>query len=418
MSNTDSFPREIKDWVTLHQQDRIKNAKQLEASIPDNIKNDNPDIDYDALFEYFDKKNMKVTRKVKRNLTNAEKAGPKDSEIKYPFKTKVKAYANKHNLSMEELKSATDSHVKDYRLPDLVKKFKRPDYAIAPHSYEMDIMFAAGNGQQRLKQYLILININTRYMIAIPLASKNTKDVIAAFEKALRVDPKIKFLKHDGEGAFTSSEFVTYLSGIGVDVKRMKKENEYEEEGDNKGITSVSDSSKYTYHNKIIDSAIRTIRNASGLSYEILRNDSNMQAIVNYYNNTPHNSLPVDENGIHYTPLEMQNNIDAEWRYIRDKDRQLKDVFERIKDANLDKYEPGNILLLHLDHGRDSESMKKKRRNFADIGEFIAYEHGNVKCRRLNTAAMETITVPIFYTKRVAKNIDTLPKKYRDMFNV
>ena len=106
MSNTDSFPREIKDWVTLHQQDRIKNAKQLEASIPDSIKNDNPDIDYDALFEYFDKKNMKVTRKVKRNLTNAEKAAPKDGEIKYPFKTKVKAYANKHNLSMEELNVA------------------------------------------------------------------------------------------------------------------------------------------------------------------------------------------------------------------------------------------------------------------------------------------------------------------------
>ena len=400
----DDLPEELRDWIRARQQEKTPTAKNLEKMLPSSIK-DNYDIDYERVVEIMDSLRRKTTQKKKKNLSSAETFKPGDNyEVKFPFKTKINQYAIKHALNPKDLHADVDSHVRDYRVPLLIKKFKRPDYSPEPYSYEMDIMFTNNDGQQRRKLYLVLININTRYLIVVPLRSKSTRDAIDAFNSIYTKERgiKIRNIKYDGESGFISADFIAYLSSKGVENIK-------------------SDDSKYTFHNKIVDSAIRTIRNAAGLSYNILRNDSNMQAIVNFYNNTPHNSLPIDDNGIHYTPKEMQDNIDLEWYYIREKDRELADANERIKNAKLDTYEPGNILLLYLDHGKDREGMRKRRRNFQDVGEFITYHNGNVRCARITSnerGKNNIVELPIFFTKKIANNKQSIPKKYVDLFNL
>ena len=176
------------------------------------------------------------------------------------------------------------------------------------------------------------------------------------------------------------------------------------------------DESPYTYHNKQVDSFIRTLRNAAGMSERVLDNNECVQKLVEYYNNTPHNGLPTNGLGVHYTPSEMMSDPDLEWQYIRNMDRKLKNVQKTLSKAGYDNYKRGNILLLHLDKGKTRLSFMKVRRNFDELGEFIKYDNGSVMCKWLSSFKKnETpiIRVPIFYTKKVANSIEELPEKYK-----
>ena len=181
------------------------------------------------------------------------------------------------------------------------------------------------------------------------------------------------------------------------------------------------DSSPFTYHNKQVDSVIRTIRNAAGLSNQILNKNKYVQQIVFYYNNTPHKGLPIYKDGIHMTPTEMQfGNPDWEWVYIRQKDKELKEVKERLKKDGYYKYEKYNILMVHLDKGKTQHMFDKKRRNFEDLAIFNRYVNGNVEWYLLTGAPEENhmITVPVFYTKKIAKDKTKIPDEYKHLFGI
>ena len=64
--------------------------------------------------------------------------------------------------------------------------------------------------------------------------------------------------------------------------------------------------------------------------------------------------------------------------------------------------------------------MQKKRRNFQDVGVFIKYVKGNVCCQLLTGTDKDKkiITVPIFYTKKIATNYDKLEQKYKEFFSL
>ena len=390
----ESLSPPLQDWINEHITEKFRNNSALYKALPDALRP--PGVMKEPLYNIFKQRKREFTNR-RKHLAPAQEAGVDiDGTLDYPFRSKLTAYADKHDIDGLQ---ASD-YVKDYNIKNLPKKYKRPNYSPIPYSYEMDIMFAQGDGHQELVLYLVLININTRFLIVRSIRNKSGEEIRAVLDD-IKHTTRIDSIKGDGESGFSDSKTQSIIE-------------------QRKGETCIFDGSPYTFHNKHVDSVIRTIRNAAGLSYDILRNNNYVQQIVNFYNDTPHSGLPVDANGIHYTPNEMQNNIDLEWQYIRQKDSELNDAYKEIHEAGLDKYKPGNILLIHLDRGKTNRSMEKRRRNFEDIGEFIKYEHGNVMCRHITGRAGDKniITVPIFYTKKIAKDYDTLAEKYKKLFNI
>jgi hypothetical protein len=99
--------------------------------------------------------------------------------------------------------------------------------------------------------------------------------------------------------------------------------------------------------------------------------------------------------------------------------------------------------MVHLDYNRTPLRFNKNRRTFNHLAEFIEYEHGNAKVRLLkniefndsvaaafggeNTIKVDDgidfkpknriVTIPIYYTKLVSKNLKELPEEYRDYFS-
>ena len=146
--------------------------------------------------------------------------------------------------------------MKDKNINDLAKKFSKPNYATQPNSWEMDIMFAENSqNDKHKKQYLVLININTRFLIVKPIKYKDEESISKALQEVLDSGIKIDYMKCDGEAAFCSPIVVSLIYNEG---NRRK---------------FYVDSSPYTFHNKSVDSVIRTIRNAAGLDARMLKQD-------------------------------------------------------------------------------------------------------------------------------------------------
>jgi hypothetical protein len=86
-------------------------------------------------------------------------------------------------------------------------------------------------------------------------------------------------------------------------------------------------------------------------------------------------------------------------------------------------YKPGNILMVHVDTGKTTEKMEKRRSFYDRIGEFIEYVHGNVKVKldvpiRISSgsAPVKVIVVPVYHTKLVAKNRASIPANVKDYY--
>ena len=220
-------------------------------------------------------------------------------------------------------------------------------------------------------------------------------------------------------------------------------------------IKFVINDSPYALSHKTVDSVIRTLRNAFGLDNRRLADYNLMRQMVNYYNNTPHKSLRfknfeynfIGEYGsglvkpskyVYYTPSQLQHNIELEWKYIRMMKMKLREINEKQLLKGLLTYQPGNILLVHVDQGKTVKKHEKRRRVFNEIAEFIKYANGNVICKLLkpyenyrktkvdNESVLELIPseknqkieVPIIYTKFVCKDISKLNDDYKNYFGL
>jgi hypothetical protein len=63
--------------------------------------------------------------------------------------------------------------------------------------------------------------------------------------------------------------------------------------------------------------------------------------------------------------------------------KRAEEVKEMQSAEGLFLYEPGDILLIHLDFSKIQEKLNKTRRTFNRLAQFLAYDHGNVVCRIL-----------------------------------
>jgi hypothetical protein len=173
--------------------------------------------------------------------------------------------------------------------------------------------------------HLFCINVNTRYLVCYPLRSKSAEEIGRALEHFINNYP-VSYLRGDGERAFGNLIL-----------------NKWLEDND---IKIYINSSKFTYHNKIVDVVVKTIRNA--IAYRMI-SEAQLQKIIEYYNHTYHKSIDC-------APFEMQFEEDHEKedQYIRYCTQRLLQVKQRQEFEGLLSYERGNILLLHCDLSKTS----------------------------------------------------------------
>ena len=137
-------------------------------------------------------------------------------------------------------------------------------------------------------------------------------------------------------------------------------------------ITTYFQSSPFTFHNKIVDAAIRTLRNALGVHSEEYwdgKHDNIIQQLTHYYNNTYHNAIKM-------TPYEMHNDIDKEWEYIREKTEELNDIKKIQRKKGYHGYRQGDRLMVHLNYSKTNERFAKRRKQFDRLATFVQYQNG------------------------------------------
>lgn len=325
-----------------------------------------------------------------RHLRFPDQSNQMATVIPYPFKSKAKVYSKMIGKEVDVKVAPKDIHLK------ALEEVKRPTYSPKPHAYQMDIMFTKN------RQFLVLINTNTRYLFVEPIANKSTKEVQRVINNLLDHGVQIDYLSGDAEPAFIGMRNRAFDAG--------------DDPLNRHDIEMRFIANPYTFHNKIVDAAIRTLRNAAAYDESVLENDNLREQIVNYYNNTPHNGLHTNKEGRHYTPAEVQNDIDLEWEYIRSKDRELAEVAEQFSERGLDRYRPGNVLAIYMDRSKTKERFRKRRRNLEDIGIFIEYHNGNPYVYVLTKQKYSE--VPLFYTVKLADSLETLEQKYIDYYNI
>ena len=330
--------------------------------------------------------------------------------LAYPFKSKLKQYRKTIDADVPYVEPPEQPRVQ-YNL------LHRPYFSHEPGCWEIDHAF---NVLEDGDKWMFCINVNTRYLVVYRIPER-VYDVWQSL-KDLHDTYPVKSIRGDGSNSYCLPEYRNRV--MTPDMLR----HEYESgklRGDNESsilmrwymnnnITIYFNSSPFTLHNKIVDVVIKTIRNAIG--YRRLK-PKHMDQLIDYYNNTVHKSIGC-------TPAFMQEHPEIEYQYIRWCERQLSKVIANQKQLGYLNYEPGNVLMVHIDKGKTSEKHEKRRRFFDKLGEFVRYDHGNVvvnmlvKGVRIHSQGENVVqlTVPIYHTRFVSKNIRTIPPEYKDYY--
>ena len=339
----------------------------------------------------------------------------------YPFRSKIEAYLKAHpGADIHTYAKIVD---KNPRKND-TKELHRPSYSVRPNAYQIDIMFTAENTKAKPKYYLVMININTRYLMVRHISDKTEDSVMRAISDMINTENiKIDYINGDAERAFIGMQkkleryWKEKQNGTVNERDYTNRYGDYYSIYDQEPFKMRFEKNDFTFHNKLVDSVIRTIRNAAGLNPNALRDDQIIQRIVKYYNDTPHVGLLINpQTGINYTPRDMQDDINLEWAYIRQKDKELQKVTKKQEMSNLTKYKRGNVLRLHLNWAKTKMKFKKRRMVYENIGVFDKYVNGNCKVYVLNINKFAE--VPIFYTDKIADSVHSIPDNYRAYYNI
>ncbi|KAI5553147.1 integrase core domain containing protein family [Trichomonas vaginalis G3] len=279
---------------------------------------------------------------------------PSSFTLLYPFQTLKKQKDFKKDFKI--LNKPIDP-----KIQPLKEKFSRPSFAPYPYSYEIDhLEYSKGN-----VTYLFAININTRYLYCIPVKGKTEQETRRAIQYLLDHE-RVDNIRGDGDKGFQAT-MIHYFPQINF----------------------FFSSSPYTFHNKIVDAVMRTLRDALGVNGQIYwdgNHDSIIQQLVYYYNNTWHRTINMK-------PVEMKNDISKEWEYIRKQMERLNDVKREQINSGLMNFKQGDKVLIHLDYGKTDKSMTKRRRRFDTIAEFVRYTNGNALVEVDN----KLIEIPIYF---------------------
>jgi hypothetical protein len=256
-------------------------------------------------------------------------------------------------------------------------KLQRPSFSNERGCWIFDFIFNLGTDGDI---WLFMMNMNTRYLVAYYCPTgKNAREVGKALNKLFDIlvpmKQPITCVMGDGEKAFSSHELRNMF-----DVIDGKK---------------IWNNSPFTYHGKILDRAVRTIRDAIG--YRKM-SQNQVQQVIEYYNRTYHKSIDC-------SPYLMMVNPEWEWQYIRYCQDKLIHIRSLQRENGLLTYQPNNILLIHLELTKTSQKFEKQRRFWNRVAVFKEYTGGNVKVRTHNG---KEAVVPTYFTKFVANNVSEL----------
>jgi hypothetical protein len=285
------------------------------------------------------------------------------------------------------------------------KKHTRPSFSNEPGSWIIDHIMNLSRRRQN-DIWLFFVNSNTRFLVAVPVHNNTAQEVVRGINALFAYlghnyhNQEVRCFMGDGNRAYAADELNAFYQQFTYEFR--------DPAGNviaNPPIRTIWNSSPYTYHGKGLDRCVRTIRDAIG--YRNLTIDQ-IQQIVQYYNHTYHI-------GIDCSPHEMMQNTDLEWQYIRACQERVRVVNDFYRRAGVSDYRRGNILVLHMDYSKTANRFAKQRRYWNEFGVFIAYEHGNVKVGIMNNNAMQAVTVPVYYTRKIARDThDIQPEVLRD----
>ncbi|KAA6361979.1 MAG: hypothetical protein EZS28_042494, partial [Streblomastix strix] len=197
---------------------------------------------------------------------------PAATLLLFPFKSKIKQYEK-----INKVKITQETQIKDNKVKSL-SKLQRPYFSPKQGSWEIDLVFGVNPVTRRRQHYLFAININTKYLVVIPLIvdEKNATYILAALKKLIN-QVYVNNIRGDGETGFKANI-----------VRQFCEDNK---------ISLYFTGSPYIQHNRVVDSVIRTIRNGFGQDLIGFATPSQMQQMVEIYNRTPHlafmNRLPI-----------------------------------------------------------------------------------------------------------------------------
>ncbi|KAA6385424.1 MAG: hypothetical protein EZS28_019047, partial [Streblomastix strix] len=191
----------------------------------------------------------------------------------FPFKSKVKQYEK-----INQVKITIPTQIKDAKVKPL-NKLQRHYFSPKLGSWEIDLVFGVNSVTRRRQHYLFAININTKYLVVIPLIvdEKNATYILAALKKLINQ---------------------VYVNNIRGDCETGFKANIIRQFCEDNKISLYFTGSPYTQHNRVVDSVIRTIRNGFGQDLIGFATPSQMQQMVEICNKTPHLAFmnsPTDE---------------------------------------------------------------------------------------------------------------------------
>jgi hypothetical protein len=310
------------------------------------------------------------------------------AKLPYPFKSRMPPKLSPLMLEVEEDKSFV---LEDSKRNLLKKEFSRKCYAPNRNSYEMDLMSI--DDRRPPKMYLVIVNINTRFLIVYPIKNKSGEALKLIFEQFIN-EFKPVMLRGDGESAWFRGQLLQDL---------FKRKN----------IQTSFNPSKYIYHVKIIDSAIKTLRDIFKNNVHMMRDENLMQQAVEIMNNTINRNTKV-------TPVEMMMYPDLEYRWIRYCTQYNSKIKRKQQQKGLWNYQPNDILMICIEKEKTPHMFDKRRRTFEFLGKFIQYINGNVKViivdKYLKTVG-KPIEIPIYFTKFVAHEHQPLPQNVLNVLN-
>jgi hypothetical protein len=251
------------------------------------------------------------------------------------------------------------------------KHYSKPDFSFEHGAWEIDLafnLFEAGD------IYLFCININTKYLVVYKLTSKTKEEIIKCLTD-LRKHHEVRSLKGDGERGFI---------GLGFHV----------------------DSGSYTFHNKVVDRVIRTIKGWIA-DYELPDHPAEaLRQLVWMYNHKYHRTIDT-------SPYIMDKYPDLEDQYIRWCVEKLNRVEGRLDHLGYYRFKEGDKLWLYIDHAKTYNKLRVSDWN--NRGVFIRY---TARSKALVNAidlvwqdkkewiTGKTIEIPLMFIKKVKVDED------------
>lgn len=298
------------------------------------------------------------------------------TQIQYPFRSKINAYNNIHGTA-----EYITNPQQDYKIE---KQLYLPSFCINTGSWEMDFAFGRKTTTGFSAIYLVFINVNTRFVTFYETKDQTTKSVQQCLLDLMN-HFEVTHLRGDGQASFASEEMDKFYI-------------------DNH-ISTYFNGSPFTYHNKLVDVAIKTIRNGCGTP-DAFESPDILQQVVTYYNNTPHRSFSMFGLKPPPTPKEMMDNPGLELLYIQ----YMKYKADRINSLRrLAGYEfkKGDRVICHIDFAKTSLGFKKKRKVFEYPATVIESKNNNVVVEldtQLKTSKgriIHIIELPAIYVKHI-----------------